>query len=394
MKILSFCITTYNQSGLLRDSLEAISKVDSDEIEVVINDDCSSEDIESVVKGFDDKRFKFYRNKANLGHDRNIIKSIENAEGEFVFVLRARDRICSESIPGFIKVLKESRSSYIACSAVNENGKIVLPFRDKVYKAGAEAVNAHFKLFIHPSGNIYRRASIDTGRLEEFLDEEGVGKLGFIVHSMIRVGLSQKDSFQTVSNVVWIYANTNKAKDVAQNKTGTGVSVYHPSLTFKRFGWEYKWLKLCIRNDFEDVLMHLIEITLDSLTWNFMLSNGDKKSQNHYQYKKADYSLRKTREKFYKKCKELYDDINVANDIDIAGETEEPRKLETNKISDVSGHSGKEFVSYDEYIRRLDKVFRRNITHGGPKFVIRYLTNNTRAYDVLSNFYKTYIRRL
>ena len=59
-------------------------------IEVIVVDDCSPEDIEGIIKEFNDSRIRFYRNTTNLGKDdpsKNWNKCLEYAKGEYFALL-------------------------------------------------------------------------------------------------------------------------------------------------------------------------------------------------------------------------------------------------------------------------------------------------------------------
>lgn len=73
--LLSICIPVYNQSSLLRVCLNELLRYKGNDIEVVVNDNCSEENLKEVIDSFNDNRLKYYRNETNLGQDLNIIQS-------------------------------------------------------------------------------------------------------------------------------------------------------------------------------------------------------------------------------------------------------------------------------------------------------------------------------
>lgn len=71
---LSICIPTFNRSQYLRLTLESITNQElfqnSDEIEIVISDNCSSDDTQSVTEQFQTlypEKISFHRQAINLG---------------------------------------------------------------------------------------------------------------------------------------------------------------------------------------------------------------------------------------------------------------------------------------------------------------------------------------
>lgn len=82
---ISFCIPVYNQTELVRQCIRSIIEYKGLDIEIVISDDCSTENIEELVRQIDDPRVRYYKNADNLGHDRNIIASFSRAKGDLYF---------------------------------------------------------------------------------------------------------------------------------------------------------------------------------------------------------------------------------------------------------------------------------------------------------------------
>lgn len=82
----SICMATYNGSRFVREQLESILiQLDEDD-EVVIVDDCSSDDTIQIIEKFGDPRIKVFRNERNLGVNGNFAKAIGLATGEFIFM--------------------------------------------------------------------------------------------------------------------------------------------------------------------------------------------------------------------------------------------------------------------------------------------------------------------
>ena len=357
--VLSFCITVYNQTDLVKKCIESILPYKKNDIEIVISDDNSTEDIQKIVTEYKDERIKYFKTPQNLGHDKNILNAILHAEGKYVFILRSRDRIISSSIPLIINRLTESKCSYMTTSAINEKGIKSLIFRDATYKAGTEASEAHFKLFVHPSGNIYRRNAVRIKDLSEFLGSEQVSKYGFIVHNLIRMQLAEEGDFITSSIIGWEYFTSENSKDIAVNSTANKESVYSPNYILQRFKWESRWnLKYLNEDNRADILIQLIKFYLFQITWNAKLTNENVRMQRHYNYNKVNYSVLKEQRKFKRICGEH---IKTEYKIDM------PMSI-------------------------IDKIFFENITMGSFKYFIMKVLSGTKLYIIISNFYKKWIK--
>ena len=80
MTELSICIPTYNRSYYLDNCLNSIklAKKESNlSLEVCISDNCSTEEIEPIIKKYEqDINIIFNKNSKNLGMGKNILKVV------------------------------------------------------------------------------------------------------------------------------------------------------------------------------------------------------------------------------------------------------------------------------------------------------------------------------
>jgi glycosyltransferase involved in cell wall biosynthesis len=75
--IVSVLITTYNRSRLLRRAIDSVLMQDFTDFEIVIIDDCSTDDTTAVVASYNDPRIRYLRNETNVGSqlgDRAILR--------------------------------------------------------------------------------------------------------------------------------------------------------------------------------------------------------------------------------------------------------------------------------------------------------------------------------
>lgn len=76
MPILTIAIPTYNSSKYLKETLEKtiIQCEKNNEIEILVSDNCSTDDTESVVKDFINKEIniRYLKNSQNVGLDKNV----------------------------------------------------------------------------------------------------------------------------------------------------------------------------------------------------------------------------------------------------------------------------------------------------------------------------------
>lgn len=295
--VISFCIPVYNQIEIVRETIGQILKARGDEIEVVVNDDCSTDDMEAMVRELGDGRVKYYRNSVNLGHDCNIINSFRRAGGKYAFLLRSRDQVIPEAIPKMVQYLKENQdTAYMTGEALDENGKTRIRYDKRSFPGGTEAVKAHMNLYIHPSGSLYSLEKLDLDRVESFLKENIETKYSFIAHNLFRMYLAEQGSFELLDYPVWIYTNTLKAADVAVNSTRDRSSVYAPELLRQRYRCEMMWAAQVLEEAHKlPVYEFLFKHYLDQATWFFKSRNLNRQMQRHYNYAPVEASMGRER---------------------------------------------------------------------------------------------------
>lgn len=75
--LVSVLITTYNRSNVLRRAINSVLMQDFRDFEIIVVDDCSSDDTMKVVTSFADPRIRYIRNETNVGSklgDRAILR--------------------------------------------------------------------------------------------------------------------------------------------------------------------------------------------------------------------------------------------------------------------------------------------------------------------------------
>ena len=92
----SFVLPAY-KSDYLQDAIESILQQTLNDFELIIVDDASPYNLESIVKQYNDQRIVFHRNEVNIG-GKNLVmnwnKCIKYAKGEYV-ILASDDDIYS-----------------------------------------------------------------------------------------------------------------------------------------------------------------------------------------------------------------------------------------------------------------------------------------------------------
>ena len=102
--VLSICIPTYNRAAVLEKTLDTIVQQLDDEIEIVISDNCSTDNTEEVGRKYANKykNIKYFRNEVNV-RDANFSLSLDRGTGLYLKLMK--DSL--EIINGGLQYLKQ-----------------------------------------------------------------------------------------------------------------------------------------------------------------------------------------------------------------------------------------------------------------------------------------------
>jgi len=85
--LVSCVIYTYNRAAILSRAIRSVLNQTYQNFELIISDDCSSDNTEEVVLNFTDPRIKYFRNEKNVGSSINKIIGISKTAGRYIVIL-------------------------------------------------------------------------------------------------------------------------------------------------------------------------------------------------------------------------------------------------------------------------------------------------------------------
>ena len=105
--LVSIGIPTYNRANsYLRCALQSAVGQTYRNIEIIVSDNCSPDNTESLVKEFNDPRIRYYRQKENIGPLNNRNFCLEQARGEYFVMLLDDDVIDDDFVSICMDALK------------------------------------------------------------------------------------------------------------------------------------------------------------------------------------------------------------------------------------------------------------------------------------------------
>lgn len=132
--LLSICIPTYNRANCLKDCLESIvsqcrDNAASQQIEVVISDNASTDNTKEIVSEFQNKftNLKYFRNNENIGFDRNFSNVVEKSSGVYCLTIGDDDSFFDGSIPFLLKSIENYGAPFFGLNSWGYDNKLKEP---------------------------------------------------------------------------------------------------------------------------------------------------------------------------------------------------------------------------------------------------------------------------
>lgn len=120
--ILTIAVPTYNRSSFLDRSLSHIvkqSKTFGSKVELVVSDNCSTDDTEALVVSYIDKGYDIHyvRNAENIGPDANFRQCFELARGKYFLLFSDDDVLLDGSLEKIMVLLEQEEYGVVYISS-------------------------------------------------------------------------------------------------------------------------------------------------------------------------------------------------------------------------------------------------------------------------------------
>ena len=98
--LISVIMSVYNEQEYIEDAVRSILDQTESDFELIIIDDCSTDDTVKIIEGINDERIILVRNEENCGLTKNLNKALAMTRGEFIARMDGDDI----SMPGRFRV--------------------------------------------------------------------------------------------------------------------------------------------------------------------------------------------------------------------------------------------------------------------------------------------------
>lgn len=172
-------VMSYNNARFLRSTIDSVLAQAGVLLELIVHDDCSSDDSVAILKSYagTDPRFSFSVNEHNLGAFRNYNRCLESGSGRYAVVLGSDDILYPGHLSTLVAAMDEHSHcdlGYVQCNWVDENGNLIRHLdhpghAPQSYFGGRNELAdlLRFDNYITPSAAMLRRSALERLRLPD-----------------------------------------------------------------------------------------------------------------------------------------------------------------------------------------------------------------------------------
>ena len=166
--LVTIAIPTYNRAGsYLGYALASALKQTYQNLEIIVSDNCSTDNTEQLVKRFNDPRIRYFKHHKNIGADPNWNFCLRQARGVYFLLLQDDELVDDDFVAVCMKAANYSTNVGIIRTGtrdIDANGRVL---REVENIAGGLSVDKFIFAFLSCKLNMYLCGSLlNTGHLK------------------------------------------------------------------------------------------------------------------------------------------------------------------------------------------------------------------------------------
>ena len=134
--LVTIAIPTYNRAnGYLGKALASTLKQTYQNIEIIVSDNCSTDDTEMVVQEFSNSRIRYFKHAQNIGANNNFNFCVEQARGHYFLLLHDDDLIDPDFVDVCMTAVNDDTDVGVILTGtrvIDENGTVLSQATNRV----------------------------------------------------------------------------------------------------------------------------------------------------------------------------------------------------------------------------------------------------------------------
>lgn len=205
---LSICCITYNHEKYITEALDGFLMQDFDDYEIVVSDDCSTDNTRLILKGYEANypgKVRLLLNEQNIGIMPNFIQALKGCRGEYIALCEGDDYWIDP-----LKLKKqvyflEQNTEYALCAGYahihNENSNSTIPLSgDKVISKSLGLADILIQNTL-PTLTVVFKNTYSYEELEKIFATSKIGDWPLYIH----IGLKQGGKYFVMPEVFGVY---------------------------------------------------------------------------------------------------------------------------------------------------------------------------------------------
>mgnify|MGYP002761638084 CR=1 FL=1 len=138
--LVSIIMPSWNTARFIRESIDSVRNQTYTNWELLIVDDCSTDNTDEIVASYSDERIRYFKNEKNSGAALTRNRAMREARGEWIAFLDSDDLWTTEKLERQLQFMKENNYvfSYHEYVKIDEESKPL-----NIYVSGPEVVTKH-----------------------------------------------------------------------------------------------------------------------------------------------------------------------------------------------------------------------------------------------------------
>lgn len=143
--LVSIALCTYNGAKFIHKQLDSILNQTHKNLEIVLVDDCSTDDTYEIISGYakKDERIRCFRNESNQGYNRNFEKAISLTTGDYIAISDQDDIWLSHKITSLLNCIGDKWLIFSNSYYINEQDEKIR--EGKTLVMGLELASCNYK---------------------------------------------------------------------------------------------------------------------------------------------------------------------------------------------------------------------------------------------------------